>query len=63
MLSEFRSLFKYNNFDHLPTIDMRMMNTSHRSTMTQRTCQGDNTRPTKGDVNPNSLFLLILKIL
>ena len=35
MLSEFRPLFKYNNFDHFRTFVKGLINTPHRGTMTQ----------------------------
>ena len=35
MLSEFRPLFKYNNFDHFRTFVEGLINTPHRGTMTQ----------------------------
>lgn len=35
MLSEYRSLFKYNNFNHFRTLIRGLINTPHRGTMTQ----------------------------
>ena len=35
MLSEFRPLFKYNNFDHFQTFVEGLINTPDRGTMTQ----------------------------
>ena len=35
MLSEFRPLFKYNNFDHFQTFVKGLINTPYRGTMTQ----------------------------
>ena len=35
MLSKFRPLFKYNNFDHFQTFVKGLINTPHRGTMTQ----------------------------
>ncbi len=35
MLSEFRPLFKHNNFDHFQTMVKGLINTPHRGTMTQ----------------------------
>ena len=35
MLSEYRSLFKYNNFNHFQTFIRDLINTPHRGTMTQ----------------------------
>ena len=35
MLSDYRSLFKYNNFDHFQTSIRGLINTPHRGTMTQ----------------------------
>ena len=35
MLSEYRSLFKYNNFNHFQTFIRGLINTPHRGTMTQ----------------------------
>ncbi|RKU25758.1 hypothetical protein C6497_10865, partial [Candidatus Poribacteria bacterium] len=35
MLSEYQSVFKYNNFKHFQTVVMGLINTPHRGTMTQ----------------------------
>ena len=35
MLSDYRSIFKYNNFDHFRTFIHGLINTEHRGTMTQ----------------------------